>query len=70
MKEKGVTFDKLKARLETEKYEKVDKINALEDIPKVKIFELIERLKKIDSELNTNIDNLKNQILLNKSNEI
>ena len=30
----------------------------------------IERLKKIDSELNTNIDNLKNQILLNKSNEI
>ena len=47
MKEKGVTFDKLKARLETEKYEKVDKINTLEDIPKVKIFELIERLKKI-----------------------
>ena len=30
----------------------------------------IERLKKIDNELNTNIDNLKNQILLNKSNEI
>ncbi len=47
MKEKGVTFDKLKARLEAEKYEKVDKINTLEDIPKVKIFELIERLKKI-----------------------
>ena len=30
----------------------------------------IERLKKIDNELNSNIDNLKNQILLNKSNEI
>ncbi len=47
MKEKGVTFDKLKARLVTEKYEKIDKINTLEDIPKVKIFELIERMKKI-----------------------
>ena len=55
MKEKGVTFDKLKARLEAEKYEKVDKINTLEDIPKVKIFELIERLeedKEIMNELN------------------
>jgi len=47
MKEKGVTFDKLKSRLVAEKYEKIDKINTLEDIPKVKIFELIERLKKI-----------------------
>jgi hypothetical protein len=47
MKDKGVTFDKLKSRLSNEKYEKADSINTLEDIPKVKIFELIERIKKI-----------------------
>ena len=47
MKDKGITFDKLKSRLSNEKYEKADAINTLEDIPKVKIFELIERIKKI-----------------------
>jgi hypothetical protein len=47
MKDKGITFDKLKSRLSNEKYEKADSINTLEDIPKVKIFELIERIKKI-----------------------
>ena len=47
MKEKSVTFDKLKSKLETEGFPKVDKINTLEDIPKLKIFELIERMKKI-----------------------
>jgi len=47
MKDKGVTFDKLKARLVNDNYEKADSINTLEDIPKVKIFELIERIKKI-----------------------
>ena len=47
MKDKGVTFDKLKVRLESDKYEKASSINTLEDIPKVKIFELIERIKKI-----------------------
>jgi hypothetical protein len=47
MKEKGISFDKLKSRLESDGYEKIDKVNTLEDIPKVKIFELIERIKKI-----------------------
>ena len=47
MKDKGVTFDKLKGRLVNEKYEKAESINTLEDIPKVKVFELIERMKKI-----------------------
>ena len=47
MKDKGVTFDKLKERLTNENYEKADAINTLEDIPKVKVFELIERMKKI-----------------------
>jgi len=47
MKDKGVTFDKLKLRLVSDNYEKADAVNTLEDIPKVKIFELIERIKKI-----------------------
>lgn len=47
MKDKGISFDKLKVRLKSEGYEKIDSINSLEEIPKVKIFELIERIKKI-----------------------
>lgn len=47
MKNKGITFEKLKSRLENENYENISSINSLEDIPKVKIFELIERIKKI-----------------------
>ena len=47
MKDKGVTFDKLKQRLKNDGYEKSDAVNTLEDIPKAKIFELIERMKKI-----------------------
>ena len=37
----------LEQKLERRFPEKIDKINTLEDIPKVKIFELIERMKKI-----------------------
>jgi hypothetical protein len=47
MKDKSVTFDKLKERLANENYEKANGINTLEDIPKAKVFELIERMKKI-----------------------
>ena len=46
MKGKSITFDKLKQRLTDEGYEKANSINTLEDIPKSKIFELIERIKK------------------------
>ena len=45
MKAKSVTLTNLKKRLSDEGYEK--NINELEDIPKVKVFELIERIKKI-----------------------
>ena len=34
------------------------------------IFPLFERLRKEDSELNINIDSLKNKILYNKENEV
>ena len=43
MNEKGVTFDKLKAKLSSEGF---GEIESLDDIPKLKAFELIERLKK------------------------
>ncbi|MAF42973.1 MAG: hypothetical protein CMI54_02215 [Parcubacteria group bacterium] len=47
MKEKNVTFETLKKKLEKENYEKVEKIMTVENIPKSKIFELIDRMKKI-----------------------
>jgi len=49
MSEKKVTWAKVKKRLEDEGYEKADSISCVEEIPKSKIFELIERLKKIKS---------------------
>jgi hypothetical protein len=47
MKDKGINFESLKERLVKENFEKVDDIKAVSDIPKAKIFELIERIKKI-----------------------
>lgn len=49
MKEKNISLDDLKKKLSKEKYEKVDEITALSDIPKPKIFELIDRIKKSSS---------------------
>ena len=42
----GVTFEKIKETLIKDKFEGVEAINRLEDIPKFKQFELIERIKK------------------------
>ena len=47
MSEKKISWEKVKKRLEDEDYEKVDSISCVEQIPKAKIFELIERLKKV-----------------------
>ena len=47
MKEKKITFETLKERLVKEKFENVESLNCTQDIPKSKIFELIERIKKI-----------------------
>ena len=44
MNEKGVSFEKLKAKLGSEGF---DTVESLSDIPKLKTFELIERLKKV-----------------------
>ena len=44
MNEKGVSFEKLKAKLDSEGF---DTVESLSDIPKLKTFELIERLKKV-----------------------
>ncbi|MAF25320.1 hypothetical protein CL634_07060 [bacterium] len=47
MKDKGVSFEAVKKKLSKEDYENAEKISTIEDIPKAKIFELIERMKKI-----------------------
>ena len=44
MNEKGVTLEKIKTKLSAEGF---DDISSLDDIPKLKTFELIERLKKV-----------------------
>jgi len=46
MKEKNITFNILKNKLVKEN---IDDISSLQDIPKSKIFELIERIKKYDN---------------------
>jgi hypothetical protein len=47
MKEKGVGFESVKKKLTKEKFEGLDKIASVDDIPKFKMFELIERIKTI-----------------------
>ena len=46
MKEKGVTWEMIKNKLIKEKYKKAESMNSISDIPKSKIFELIQRIKK------------------------
>ena len=47
MKDKGISFDTLKKKLIKEKFDGAENFNTITDIPKVKIFELIDRIKKI-----------------------
>ena len=47
MKDKSVTLESLKSKLIKEKFDNAENISSINDIPKTKIFELIERLKKI-----------------------
>jgi len=47
MKEKGVSFEIIKKKLMNEAYEGAEGYSSVDDIPKSKIFELIERLKKV-----------------------
>lgn len=46
MKDKNISFDQLKKKLVKEKFENAENIESLKDIPKSKVFELIERIKK------------------------
>jgi hypothetical protein len=46
MKEKGISFDDVKRRLVKDKIDKADEMTSLAEIPKPKIFELIDRIKK------------------------
>ena len=45
MKDKNISFDQLKKKLVKEKLENSENFNSILDIPKSKIFELIERIK-------------------------
>jgi len=47
MKDKNINFDQLKKRLIKEKFDGAENLNSITDISKVKIFELIDRIKKI-----------------------
>ena len=49
MKEKNISFDTLKTKLIKEIFENSENISNILDIPKTKIFELIERIKKYES---------------------
>ena len=46
MKEKNISFDSIKKKLISEKFDKAEDMSSINDIPKPKVFELIERLKK------------------------
>ena len=48
MQEKGLTIEHIKSKLKKEGYENTDNVNNISDLPKTKIFELIERIKKIN----------------------
>ena len=50
MEEKRVNFPSIKKKLENEGYPKAANMGAVGDIPKAKIFELIERLKKVNTQ--------------------
>lgn len=49
MSEKGVTFASVKKKLVEEGYSDASGMQSVEQIPKIKAFELIERLKKVKS---------------------
>lgn len=45
MKDKSISFENLKKKLIKEKFDNAEILNSVNDIPKVKIFELIDRIK-------------------------
>jgi len=47
MKDKGVTFKQIKSKLVNEGYEDAEELKSVSDLPKFKMFELVERLKKV-----------------------
>jgi hypothetical protein len=46
MQDKGISFDILKKKLVKEKFDGAENFNSIKDVPKSKVFELIERIKK------------------------
>jgi len=49
LKDKGISFERVLDRLKKENYTEIDKIKQISDIPKSKMLDLIEKLKKVKS---------------------
>ena len=47
MREKNVSFESIKSKLLKENFEGADLISSVQEIPNIKVFELIERLQKL-----------------------
>jgi len=47
MSEKGISFDTVKKKLVDEGFDKAESFSTIKQVPKIKAFELIERLKKV-----------------------
>lgn len=47
MKDKKIPFSQIKAKLVKENYPEAESISSVKDIPKLKIFELVQRLSKV-----------------------
>jgi|7_EtaG_2_1085326.scaffolds.fasta_scaffold15038_3 hypothetical protein len=45
LKEKDISFDKVKSQLEKENFDGTEKLNSIYDIPKLKCMEIIDRIK-------------------------
>ena len=49
LKDKGISFERVLERLKKENYSEIDKIKQISDIPKSKMLDLMEKLKKVKS---------------------
>jgi hypothetical protein len=47
MKQKGISFEKLKEKLIKENYDSAEDMGSVHDIPNIKIFELIDRIQSV-----------------------
>ena len=49
MKDKSINFNQIKSKLEKENYPNADTFSSISDIPNIKIYELLDRIQKINT---------------------